>query len=566
MSEGVGGLEADGRGTTERGTMERVTTVEGDLPDGLLEAFDAYERALAENDQEALADAFEPGDLTLRADGSGLLVGHEAITAFRGRRKSAPARRIEQLHVRVVDPATALIVSVNAPVGGGRGVVTQLWRRTAGDSDGDVDGVWRIASAQVQAPAPIFDTRIWRVVGAPLVATTVEVSPDDDPDAVRETAPLLGETVAVKDLFAVAGVRIGAGVPAYLEEQSDQEFHAPAVQALLDAGASVLGIAQTDEFAFSIAGRNSAYGTPPNGAVPGAISGGSTSGPASAVALGHASIGLGTDTGGSIRVPASYQGLWGLRTSHGAVRRTDLLPLAPSFDTVGWLTRDADLLARVAAATLSGPAATSSPLQHDVAPSFVLDPGVVASVSADVAAAFRDRLDQLAAVGALRPPESIALGDLAHLYELFRVLQAAEAWRSHGEWITAHPGALAPDVEARFAFGRSIDPDREAQARNELAVQRDHLDRMLDGRILLLPSASSAAPSLSATPAEFDALRSRTLGLTCIAGIGGYPAVSAPLLRVPGGPVGLCLVGPRGSDLALVGVAAGLAAAARAVA
>lgn len=530
--------------------MTDPTTLQGDLPPGLLDAFDAYEVALAANDQVALAEAFESGDETLRADAAGLLVGHEAITAFRGRRKSAPVRRIEQCHVRVIDPATALIVSVNLPSGGGRGVVTQLWRLSA------ADGVWRIASAQVQAPAPIFDTRIWRVVGAPLVASSLDFDPDDAPTA--EAAPLIGETVAVKDLFAVAGVRIGAGVPAYLDEQSEQEFHSPAVQALLDAGASVLGIAQTDEFAYSIAGRNSAYGTPPNGAVPGAISGGSTSGPAAAVALGHASIGLGTDTGGSIRVPASYQGLWGLRTSHGAVRRTDLLPLAPSFDTVGWLTRDADLLSRVAAATFGGPAATSSPRQRDVSPAFVVDPSVTASVSPDVREAFRSRIEGLVADSSVDAPEEIALGDIAHLYELFRVLQAAEAWRSHGDWITAHPGALAPDVESRFQFGRSVTPDREAAARSELAVQRDHLDRMLDGRILLLPSASSAAPSLSATPAEFDAIRSRTLGLTCIAGVGGYPAVSAPLLRVPGGPVGLCLVGPRGTDLALVRIAANL--------
>ncbi|BDZ48439.1 hypothetical protein GCM10025867_06800 [Frondihabitans sucicola] len=234
--------------------MTDPTSVQGTLPGGLLDAFDAYEGALAANDQAALADAFEPGADTLRADGAGLLVGHEAITEFRGRRKSAPARHIEQCHVRVLDPATALIVSVNLPAAGGRGVVTQLWRQNPQDH------VWRIASAQVQAPAPIFDTRIWRVVGAPLVASSVDVSAEDEPAA--GVAPLLGETVAVKDLFAVAGLRIGAGVPAYLEEQSDQEFNSPAVQALLDGGAAVLGIAQTDEFAYSIAGRNSAYGTP----------------------------------------------------------------------------------------------------------------------------------------------------------------------------------------------------------------------------------------------------------------------------------------------------------------
>ncbi|AMM19315.1 hypothetical protein AX769_03180 [Frondihabitans sp. PAMC 28766] len=525
-----------------------VTSVDGDVPAGLLEAFDAYEAALASNGQDALAAAFEDSPGSLRADANGLLVGHEAITAFRGRRSTAPARTMVSRHVRVLDDTAAVIVSVNAPVSGGQGVLTQLWRRSA------VDGAWRIAVAQVQAPSPVFDTRIWRVVGAPLVPSPAIT---DDPET-SEPGPLAGETVAVKDLFAVAGYAIGAGVPAYLHDQDPAPFNASAVQALLDAGASVLGIAQTDEFAFSIAGRNSAYGTPPNGAVPGAISGGSSSGPASAVALGHATIGLGTDTGGSIRVPASYQGLWGLRTTHGSVRRSDLVPLAPTFDTIGWLTRSAHLLGRAAAATLTGVSAHSSRQQQPVEPSFVVDPRLLASVGGDVREAFTGFLASATDAGRLARPAEIALGDIAHLYELFRVIQAAEAWASHGAWITAHPGSLAPDVEARFHFGQSVTPSQESAARDELAVQREHLDQVLGGRILLLPSASSAAPPLAATPPEFDRVRSATLGLTCIAGVGGFPAVSAPLLTVPGGPVGLCLVGPRGSDLALVEVAATL--------
>ncbi|MGA1813048.1 AtzH-like domain-containing protein [Frondihabitans sp. 4ASC-45] len=550
--------------------MTTITSLQGELPDGLIPAFDAYETALKSNDQQALGEAFEPGAETLRADGGGLLVGHDAISAFRGRRSQAPQREIVQVHVRVIDADTAVIVSVNAPKAGGRGVVTQLWRRSAAGADAvgagapagapadtatdDGTGVWRIATAQVQAPTPVFDTRIWRVVGAPLIETTAD--PSSPP------GPLAGETVAVKDLFAVAGVRIGAGVPAYLDEQVDSEFHSPAVQVLLDAGASVLGIAQTDEFAYSIAGRNSSYGTPPNAVVPGAISGGSSSGPASAVALGHASIGLGTDTGGSIRVPASYQGLWGLRTTHNAIRRTDLLPLAPTFDTVGWLTRDADLLARVASASFESVAARSSAVQREVDPSFVVDRRLSASVSPDVRDAFGSLVDALPAAG-FEAPAEVALGDIAHLYELFRIVQAAEAWASHGDWITGHPGSLAPDVEARFLFGRSVDAAHEADARAELAAQRDHLDRVLDGRILLLPSASSSAPLLSSTPAEIDVVRSQTLGLTCIAGVGGYPAVSAPLMTVPGGPVGLCLVGPRRTDLALIGIASSLEVALR---
>ena len=573
------------------------TTVEGALPDGLIAAFDAYERALAADDQTALAEAFEPTATVMRADAGGLLVGHEAITAFRGRRGAGPIRRVVECHVRVIDPDTAWVVSVNAPAAGGRGVVSQLWRRAAGAGDKAGPGAgagagaevglrggdrpWRIASAQVQAPPPAIDRRVWRVVGEPLVsgardeagagsAPPGEASVGGGVGGRRGSSlqappalPLAGETVAVKDLFAVAGHAIGAGVPARLAGAVAESRHAAAVQHLLDAGADLRGIAQTDEFAYSIAGRNSAYGTPPNPAVPGAISGGSTSGPASAVALGQASVALGTDTGGSIRVPASYQGLWGIRTTHGAVDRAGLLPLAPTFDTVGWLTRDVETLRRVAATSLPGLD------QRPVDPAFVVDPSLLAPVSADVRVEFSASVDEAVASGRIARPETVALGDVADLFELFRVLQAFEAWQSDGAWITDHPGQLAPDVAARFAFGSTISPQQADEARVALGHERRRLESTLAGRVLLLPSASSAAPSLSATSAEVDAVRSATLGLTCIAGALGAPAVSAPVLGVPGGPgsrvasaagrtapVGLCLVGPRGSDLALLGLAA----------
>jgi len=524
-----------------------VTTLEGgELPDGLLDAVAAYEDALRRDDAAALADAFEPGPGSVRVDAQGVLVGHDAITAFRARRGGAPARRVEECHVRVLDPGSAVVVTVTAPAGGGRGVVTQLWRRGAGQP-------WRIATAHVQAPRPAVDTRVWRVVGGPLVP------------ARASSGPLAGRTVAVKDLFAVAGHAVGAGVPAWLAEQPVETTSAPAVELLLVAGASVAGLAQTDEFAYSVAGRNGSWGTPPNGAVPGALPGGSSSGPASAVALGQADVGLGTDTGGSVRVPASYQGLWGLRTTHGTVPREGLLPLAPTFDTVGWLTRDAATLRAAAEASLgSAPAVPAGRGPAVCGPSdlsgasVVVDLRVLDGVEPDVAAAVAVAVDGLVEAGRLPRPVAVAVGDLGALLELFRVVQAAEAWRSHGRWIEAHPGVLSPDVAARFAVGASVDAEQEQEARIGLAEARRALDAVLGDAVLVLPSASSAAPRLDASPEEVDRVRGATLRLTSLAGVTGRPAVSAPLLRVAGGPVGLCLVGPRGSDLALVDLAASL--------
>lgn len=377
------------------------------------------------------------------------------------------------------------------------------------------------------------DPRVWRAAGAPLVSAT-------------GSGPLGGLDVAVKDLFAIEGQRIGAGVPAYFAGARVEAATAPAVAQLLAAGASVRGIAQTDEFAYSIAGRNSGYGTPPNPAVPGAVPGGSSSGSATAVSLGQAAIGLGTDTAGSIRVPASYQGLWGLRTTHGAVPVEGLLPLAPSFDAIGWLTRDLSTLRRVA---LVGVPGEGVPGETVPIGGFVAAEALLERVHPPVRAAFVSAIDG-------RGAERIELPPLREMLEAFRLVQAAEAWASDGAWVAAHPGVLAPDVQARFDAASQVDAATEAKARAHVAEFREALDTALGGCVLLLPSASSVAPALDASAEVVEAARMATLLLTCLAGIGGYPALSMPRLRVAGGPVGLCLVGPRGSDVALLDVAA----------
>jgi amidase len=382
----------------------------------------------------------------------------------------------------------------------------------------------------------VVDTSLWRERGAPLVAG----APD---------GPLRGETIAVKDLYAVAAFAVGAGNPTFLAEAPIEAGTAPAVQQLLEAGADVAGIVQTDEFAYSLAGANAHYGTPPNPAVPGGLPGGSSSGPASAVALGQASIGLGTDTAGSIRVPASYQGLWGLRTTHGAVSLEGVWPLAPRFDTVGWLTRDPVTLRHVAEVALG---ASPDPGTFVVETRFVVDPGLVALAEPAVRKAFAVALAGFEV-------DEIDLGDPDAMVEAFRVTQAAEAWASDGRWVSGHPDAVGPGTKERFEFAAGVTAEQESRARDELAAHRRGLDAALGDRVLLLPSASSVAPSVTAKAAELDAVRAATLRLTAIAGITGRPALSVPALRLPE-PVGLCLVGPRGSDVGLIDVAGFFAA------
>lgn len=493
------------------------------LPDGLVEAFQAYEQALADDDLVTLDRLFAPGPATLRGDADGLLVGHDAISAFRAVRGATTPRVVVQTHVQVVDEDHALVVAVTERSRGGRGQQTQLWSRGP-------DG-WQVTAAYVSAAAPALDTRIWRVVGSPLVAGS--------------PGPLSGQTLAVKDLYAVAGQRVGAGNPAWLAAAPVETRSATAVQSLLDAGADVLGIAQTDEFAYSLAGTNAHWGTPPNPQAAYRVPGGSSSGSATAVSLGHATIGLGTDTGGSIRVPSAYQGLFGIRTTHGLLPRSGLLALAPSFDTIGWLTRDADLLQAVGQVLLpTDESAARGGRTAVVVPTLqaLADPDVAAAVH-DVAAGWDGDVREA----------GWDLSDLPAWRQAFSTWQAWEAWQERGPWLRERLPTLGADVRARFEAARAVSVEQAYAARSLLDSARQQILDLLGDDVLLMPSASSAAPPLDG---DLGAARESTLRLTCLAGIAGLPAVSVPRRTSTGLPCGVCLVAAPGRDRDLLRLAA----------
>jgi len=522
------------------------------VPDGVLDAFWRYDAALLRNDRTVLDELFLPGPDTVRGDGQVLLVGHDAIAGFRSSRAAIPTRKVAELQVRVLAPDAVLIMARTAD-GESTGLQTQVWQRTG-------DG-WRVAAAHVSlptkpaaavaaapapAPAPVsgpVDPSVWRVAGVPLAPPL-------------GNGPLDGLGIAVKDLIAVEGQPTGGGVPAYLAGQPPQAASAPVVTALRRAGAHLVGLAQTDEFAYSIAGSNSHYGAAPNPAAPARLGGGSSSGPAAAVALGQAEVGLGTDTAGSIRVPAAYQGLVGFRPTHGAVPADGVLPLAPSFDTVGWLTRDVATSAAVTAVLLRpGTAAAAPPtrmLRLPVA-ELLTDPATQQIFAAHVAA-----LED----AALMPRAETADLDekvLDEWFAAFRIVQAYEAWTAHGGWIEAHPGALGPDVAARFAVAAAVTSAAADSARTVVAGARERLRAWLDDAFLVLPTVPGPAPLRTASPAEVDDVRARTLRISCLSPLAGAPAISVPLAARTG-PVGFCLIGAPGSDVNLLSTAARFAA------
>jgi amidase len=375
---------------------------------------------------------------------------------------------------------------------------------------------------------------------------------------------LTGVRFAVKDIIDVAGTRTGAGNPDWLADAPLVSAHAPVVAALLSAGADLWGKTVTDELAYSLSGTNVHYGTPINTAAPGHVPGGSSSGSAAAVAGGAVALALGSDTGGSTRIPASYCGIYGLRTSHRRISLAGVVPLAPNFDTVGLFAADAGTLAtafRALAARAgdirgeSPPGATTTPrtIRRLVVATDLMDlaDDGAADVLRTAAALLGDRLGLAVVEMPLGAP-----GQLSAWRNGFQDLQQVEAWRSDGDWLTSREPTMGPGIAERFDCARSTDPARAQLALSaRVDATRAFRQVMAEDGLLLQPAASGPAPLLDTDQSTKDDLRARTLTLTAPAGMAGAPVVSLPLAEVDSLPVGLALVGLPGDDEILVGLA-----------
>ncbi len=362
--------------------------------------------------------------------------------------------------------------------------------------------------------------------------------------------PLSGLTFAAKDIFDIAGHVTGCGNPDWARTHPAATATAPAVQVWLDAGARLVGKTVTDELAYSLNGQNFHYGTPANSNAPGRIPGGSSCGSASAVAGGAVDLALGSDTGGSVRVPASYCGLFGLRPTHGRLSLEGVMPLAPSFDTVGWFARDAELLRRAGEVLFAEQGA------RDAAPSRLL---IADDAFALAEPATREALGPLVErlEARLGRAEPVVLGEpgggLGEWMWHFRHLQADEIRAVHGAWIAEVKPHFGPEIAERFAWVETVTPEAVAAAQAGREAFTERLRGLVpEGSVVCLPTATGIAPLLSASAESLRDHRGRMLSLTCPAGLAGLPQITMPLASVTGCPVGLSLIGWLGADLSLL--------------
>ena len=363
--------------------------------------------------------------------------------------------------------------------------------------------------------------------------------------------PLKGLTFGAKDVFHIAGTRTGFGNPTWLATHEPPGETALAVKRLLDAGADLAGKTHTDELAYSLTGENVHYGTPVNARAPEHIPGGSSNGSAAAVTAGLVDFAIGTDCGGSVRLPASYCGIFGIRPGAGRVPLDGVIPFGPPFDVAGWFARDAQVLEKVGRVLLDDAPEPAPPRR------LLRAADAFAVVDATVADALAPVVERVAGLVDTVEDVSVAFDGLEEWFETFRTLQAASVWANHGAWISAARPELGPGIKERFAWAEALDAGDVAAAGKRYEAIRARIDEVLGpGDLLCLPTSPRVAP-LRSSPVDDVEVRYRhqAMHLLCIAGLGGLPQISLPMAELEGLPLGLSLNGPRGTDMQLLRLA-----------
>ncbi len=362
------------------------------------------------------------------------------------------------------------------------------------------------------------------------------------------TGPLFGRSFMIKDLFAVEGHRTGNGNPDWYQAASPAQETAPVIRRLLAAGATLTGITICDEFFYSLLGGNAHYGTPVNTLCPRHVTGGSSCGSAAAVAASMCDFALGSDTGGSIRVPASFCGLYGLRPTYGRIGMAGATPMAPSYDTIGFLAREAELFRTVGRAILDGNA-VAAPLERVVVAQDMFD-----RAQSSIDEELWRVLDKIAHALPTQERLDVAGEAFDAWRNAFRAIQGFELQSTLMPFALAHAEGLSPAIRERFDIAASVTPEDERTGREIRALAAKRLHELArPGTLIVMPTTPTLPPKRDildgASTVEF---RSMTLGSTCPAGHAGLPQISIPAGIAAGCPVGLSFIGWKGGDEALL--------------
>ncbi|GBC59445.1 amidase [Desulfonema ishimotonii] len=366
---------------------------------------------------------------------------------------------------------------------------------------------------------------------------------------------LNGLSFAVKDNIDVANEITGYGSPGWINTHSEPVVNAICLEQLLNAGGKFQGKTKSDELAYSLIGVNSFYGTPLNPKAPDRVPGGSSSGSASAVASGLADFAIGTDTGGSIRVPASNCGVWGYRPSHGAISVSGVLALAPSFDTVGILAQTGKILEKVMQVLLAENSNGSNAFSS------------VCFVDDVFQMSDRQILDKITPslnkISDICKVQTLKLAEITDphvncnwLFEQLGFLLSTEIWNTFGAWIKNEKPELSSGVEYNL-HGYAESANRKVIQSSlcaKKAFQNKISNFLCGGKILCFPTTVDLAPRLDEITPDFLAGEyiPRAMGVNAISSLSCTPQITIPVAEANGVPVGLSFISGYGQDMSLI--------------
>ena len=364
------------------------------------------------------------------------------------------------------------------------------------------------------------------------------------------SGPLAGLSAVVKDMYDIAGERTGCGSPEWLATHPPAARNCPPVQKILDAGATIIGKTVCDEYFYSVSGANAHYGTPVNIRAPGRLPGGSSAGSAAACGAGLCDFALGSDTGGSVRVPASFNGIYGLRPTHERIEHSGVADMAPSFDVPGWFAATPGVFRKVGAVLLDN-RRVAAQINRVV----VLE-DAFAQAEEPVADLLRTLLEFMSDDLPGMAHGRIAPDGFDPWREAFRIVQAYETWQTFGAFVTKHRPNIGPGVKERMQFASTVTSAQADASREVVNKARDHIRQIVvPGTVLALPTAPSIAPKIEISGAELEEFRTRVMRLTCTSGISGLPQMNIPGGTINGCPIGLSFIGWAGGDEALLDLA-----------
>ena len=352
---------------------------------------------------------------------------------------------------------------------------------------------------------------------------------------------LLDMRFLCKDMCQIKGFKTSCGNPDFYKHTAEATENAPFLEKILNEGAILEGITICDEFFYSIIGENIHYGTPSNKNAPNCVPGGSSSGSAAALTQINYDFTIGTDTGGSVRVPASFCGIYGFRPTHGRINLNKVYPMSESFDTLGWFSNNKSNMLKVGKVFFDH--FEEIPIEQK---NILIPIDIINNLDENIKSQFYDYCENK-----FKNLKKVQLSkyNKSELAECFRVIQGYEIKLSMLPWIKKYNPKISTEINSRFEVTKNITVNMYNESINLRKEFVSELDKNLSKEALIIfPTTPFSAPITGQSDDDLSELRKKVMEFTCIGGLSSRPQISIPKFKGSTGPIGLSVLGNKNAD------------------